>query len=458
MAQKRAEVTAEMMKKEDVPNELKTRCLATALYQTTLEKKFLGSVMQCMNIAYTHMLPTAGVSYNRDLKRFDMFINPYFFCKKLLNDRQRMGVMLHEIYHIVHQHPSRIGFTHLPPERMRLLNVAADMAINQFIQDLPDGCTECKSQPIEYVCQNPECPGKCIDVKHYYDETGPNKTKVPWATDKTSEYYYEKLLQKYEDPEDHETNADGTESVKSRGGGETFDVHDWDGSGEEKEMLEATEDLFKRAMIKSGLSKSALPGFLQDMFDSIDSRKAELDYKKLILMAIKRSASGHERKSTWTRISRRFGIYAPGTREGDLPKLNMYGDTSGSISCQELNCILNVVDEFLRVGNRRCRLNLFHTANYYSEEYKLGERLTKEKFQSGGTDLKESLKDIWKRRADLNIIFTDGCYDDVNIEAWMKPGQKWPTTLFIITENGDEKHPLTRLGRTIKMPPGSLSS
>jgi predicted metal-dependent peptidase len=456
MAQKRTEVTAETIKHEDVSHEIKTQSLATALYQTTLEKKFLGAVMQCMNISYTHLVPTAGVSYNKDLKRFDMYINPHFFCK-ILNDQQRIAVLLHEIYHIIHQHPSRIGFKHLPQERLRLLNVAADMVINQFIKNLPEGCYECKDQPADsYQCKNPDCCGKCINIKDFYDEVGPNKTKRQWEENKSAEYYYEKLLQRYDDPEDFQQNDDGTNTTKSQNTLDTFDVHDWDGSGDEKEVLSATEDLFKRAIVKSGLSQSSLPGFVQDMFDSISTRKAELDYKRLILSAIKRSASGHERKSTWTRLSRRFGIYSPGTKEGDLPKLHIYADTSGSISAEELNCMLSVIDEFLRVGSRKCRLNMFHTENYYSEEYKLGQRVSKEMFQSGGTDLTESFKDIWKRKPDLAIVITDGCYDDVNVESWMRPGQKWPHTLFIVTEEGREDHPLIRLGKTIKMPIGSL--
>jgi predicted metal-dependent peptidase len=136
----------------------------------------------------------------------------------------------------------------------------------------------------------------------------------------------------------------------------------------------------------------------------------------------------------------------------------MYADTSGSISIEELNSMLAVIDEFLRVGSRKCRLNMFHTENYYSEEYKLGNRVTKEMYQSGGTDLTSSLKDIWSRKPDLAIVITDGCYSNVEVEQWMKSGQKWPTTLFIITDQGDESHPLGRLGRTIKMPPGSTKS
>jgi predicted metal-dependent peptidase len=276
------------------------------------------------------------------------------------------------------------------------------------------------------------------------------------------EYYYEKLLTKLDDPDkddgDGEGEGEGDGEGSGSGGGipDTIDEHIWDGSGEEKDMLEATEDLIKRAMIKQRCGFTDLPQSIKDLLSDIETRKVELDYKQMILSAIKRSASGHDRLHTWSRKSRRFGTKAPGTKIGDMPKLNFYLDTSGSISTEELNEFLEVVDNFLRTGNRKCRLNMFHTSNYYSSDYKLGQRLGKDgiqkEVQSGGTDLAESMKDIFKRKADLNVIVTDGYYGNVDVEAWMKANDHWPQTIFIISKEGEKKHPLERLGLTIKIP------
>ena len=232
----------------------------------------------------------------------------------------------------------------------------------------------------------------------------------------------------------------------------TIDEHMWDGAAEEKDMLEATEELVKRAMVKARLSYEDLPGHIKELLEDIKARRAELNYKALILAAMKKHASGHNRKHTWTRKSKRFGNKAPGTKIGDLPRLHLALDTSGSISVEELNEFLDITDQFLRVGSRKCRLTMFHTEQYYSEEYKLGERLDRSQVQQGGTDLTATMAEIWKRKPDLSVVITDGCYGDVNVEQWMKPGQKWPQTLFIISKGGTEEHPLKRLGDTVKVP------
>ena len=72
----------EQMDKEFVSVEDKSQCLATAIYETSKSHPFLGSVLQCLTIQYSHQLPTAGILFNTDAKRWDMLVNPYFFCKK----------------------------------------------------------------------------------------------------------------------------------------------------------------------------------------------------------------------------------------------------------------------------------------------------------------------------------------------------------------------------------------
>ena len=336
------------------------------------------------------------------------------------------------------------------------MNVAADMAINQYIKYLPDGCPSCRGTPPMQPCPNKECPGRCIDVTEYNDKDSKGN-KAPWKEEQPMEFYYEKLLTMLEEnDDDEEGDGKGTASGSEKGLPKTLDEHNWDGSGEEKEMLEATEDLVKRAMVKQSCSFDELPKSIKDLLEDIESRKVELNYGALILSAIKRSASGHERKSTWTRKSRRFGNKAPGTRVGDMPKLCFYLDTSGSISTEELNEFLEIADNFLKAGSRKCTMNLFHTANYYSEPYKLGQRLGENgissKVQSGGTDLEDSMKNAFDRKPDLAIVVTDGYYSNVEVEKWMKANDKFPQTLFIISKQGSEDHPLKRLGETIKIP------
>ena|ERR1051325_3491083 len=450
----RPKLTKEMLDKEQVPLELKSRALASAIYECSKTHPFLGSVLQCLTITYGHQIPTAGIMFNTDAKRWDMIINPFFFCKKLDMPQQR-AVLLHELSHITHKHPLRVPFLKISARKRVLMNIAADMAINQFIKNIPAGCPQCPPVEKQQPCLNEMCPGRGIFVEDYKDIDEKTKKEVPWAKNQTMEHYYEKLLQRFDDPDkDDEDDGEGNAGGGANTGDlpQTIDEHMWDGASEEKDMLEATEELVKRAMVKARLDYSDLPDSVKELLEDIKARKAELNYKALIMAAMKRHASGLERKSTWTRKSKRFGNKAPGTKVGDLPKLNLYLDTSGSISVEELNEFLEIVDQFLRVGARKCDLSFFHTANYGHQQYKMGTKIDRSQIQSGGTELTPVMQDILRKNADLSIVITDGCYGDVAVEQWMKPGQKFPQTLWIISKNGTAEHPLKRFGDTVKVP------
>jgi len=451
----RPKLSKELLDKEQVSVELKTRCLASAIYECSKTHPFMGSVLQCLNISYGHVIETAGIMFNSDAKRWDMIINPFFFCKKL-SILQQKAVLLHELSHITHKHPLRVPFLKISARKRQLMNIGADMAINQYIKDIPKGCPQCPPMEAKQPCPNELCPGRGIFVEDFSDKDEKTGKETPWERQRTMEHYYEKLLTRFDDPED---DGEDGESDDNAGGGaatgdlpNTLDEHMWDGSSEEKDMLDATEELVKRAIVKARLDYSALPDSVKELLEDIKARRAELNYKSLLLLAMKRHAAGHARKHTWTRKSKRFGNKAPGTKVGDLPKLQNYIDTSGSISIEEANEFLDVVDEFLRVGARKCKLGFFHTQLYKNEPYKLGERIKREDIQSGGTDLDPVMRDILRQRSDLSIVITDGCYSDVDVESWMRPGEKFPTVLFIISRQGTADHPLKRLGATVKIP------
>lgn len=456
----RAKLEKDLLDKEFVSVAEKSQCLATVIYECcTKTHQFMGAVLQSLTINYSHQLPTAGIRFDTDAKHWEMLINPYFFCKKL-NADQRKAVLLHELSHILHKHPLRVPFLKISPRKRVLMNIGADMAINQLIKNIPDGCPQCANYDIDnpQPCPNELCPGRGIHLRDFYDTDEKTKARIPWKANQTMEYYYEKLLTRFQDPEDGD--GKGGDGQGNAGGGadtgdlpQTTDEHLWDnGAADEKDMLDATEELAKRAMVKARLDYDSLPGSVKELLEEIKARRAELNYKQLIMSAMKRHAAGHDRSNTWTRRSKRFGNMAPGTKVGELPKLENYLDTSGSISIEELNGFLDVVDQFLRVGSRKCNLGFFHTELYKMDKYKLGHKVTREEIQSGGTDLTPVMKSILQNKADLAVIVTDGCYADVRVEEWLKPGEKFPQVLFVISKDGDANHPLARLGQTVKIP------
>lgn len=449
----RKKVTKTQLEEEFVEPLEKKQALQTAIYDVSKANPFLGSVMQCLDMFYTHIVPRAGIMFDVDGKKWQMAINPHWFAKKL-NKKNRKAVLLHEMYHITHKHPMRAPFLRLNQRRRHLMNVGMDMAINQYIVDLPNGCQQCpplEEQRQGKTCENKMCPGSCIDVKDYY-EYDANNNKVPWELKKTMEYYYMQLIKRYDDGDPGEQGDGQGEPGEGNGIPEEFDSHQWDTNAEETEMLDATEELIKRAIQKRGLAYDDVPGFAKELLDDIAARRAVLNYRAIILSAIKKNASGFNRESSWTRRSRRWGNKAPGTRSGKLPLISNYIDTSGSISVQEANDHLAITDEFLRVGSRECNVGLWHTDLYFFEKYKLGRRFDKSVFQSGGTHLQPVLEHIIKTEPDLAIIYTDGCYSNVDFESMLPPNTLMPQILWIISREGYKEHPLVRTGETIKIP------
>ena len=454
----RAKIEKATLDHEFVPIELKTQALATVIYECcTKTHQFMGAVLQSLTINYGHCIPTAGILFNTDAKHWEMIVNPYFFCKKL-NADQRKAVLLHELSHILHKHPLRVPFLKIAPRKRVLMNVAADMAINQFIKNLPKGCPQCP--PLEDLyngvrCENDLCPGRGIFLEDFHDVDEKTSAHLPWKPNQTMEHYYEKLLTRFEDPEEGDGSGEGNAGGGASTGDlpDTIDEHLWDNGGvEEKDMLDATEELAKRAMVKARLDYDNLPGAIKELLEDIKMRRAELNYKAIIMSAMKRHASGHDRTHTWTRPSKRYGNYAPGTKVGELPRLHNFIDTSGSISIEEANGFLEVVDQFLRVGARKCDLGFFHTELYKDDTYRIGTKIKREDIQSGGTDLTQVLKKILETRPDLSVILTDGCYGDVPVESWMRPGEIFPQVLWIISKDGQVTHPIARFGETVKIP------
>jgi len=458
----RDKVTKQILDEEHVDSEKKIECLQTALYQLTKNQAFFGMILQCLDMYYTHQIPTAGVCFDNNAKKWQMMINPKWFCEKLgdgdKGTRSRISILLHELYHLTHKHIIRAPMIKLNPARRSLMNIAMDMSINQLIKDLPAGCSDCPPRELRLTgarCQNKMCPGNPILVEDYFDMDDKGN-QIQWEKNKTFEYYYYKLIERYSELSD-EPNEDGEgEGEPGDGNGkgtpQEFDSHDWDSNSEENDMMDATEELVKRAMQKRGLSFDKLPGFIQELLQDIEARRSELNYRQLILSAIKKHASGNDRLSTWSKPSRRYGNISPGTKVGPLPKLENFIDTSGSISVQEANDFLDVIDNFLKVGHRKCKLGLWHTEMYRIEPYKLGDRLDKSSIQSGGTDVGPVLQYIADTKPDMALILTDGCFSDVDFESMIPPNTLFPQVLWIISRDGSEDHPLIRCGSTIKIP------
>ena len=106
---------------------------------------FFAGLSRRIHKVESKAIPTAGVMIDKETAQFIMLYNPDFF--ESMTEEQRLGVLMHEFYHIVFEHVTG----RLPPEGMsKLWNIATDLAINSHLQGkLPEGCCMPGVKPFE---------------------------------------------------------------------------------------------------------------------------------------------------------------------------------------------------------------------------------------------------------------------------------------------------------------------
>lgn len=450
----------------------KKQMIFNAVYNLTKQEVFYGGLLQELVIKYDATIPTLCISYNTKESHYQIDINPWFFSK--CTPQNRVAVLQHEILHFTNKHIFRFPFLKntKTEQEMRIDNIAADLAINQYIKDLPNGCELCKDVKIKsreewkslHSTKELEnaCVGRCLDIKDWVKDDG-----TPFPTLRSTEEYDSLIKEEFKKQSDKDGKPkpeEGSEESKGMNEGagpqpgdttkgtvaqnmkhhKPHDEHRWDSLDEEtkKKMLDEAKKIIKRTIEKTSFSHTKVPDSIKDLLQEIDTLSAGLNYKSILKSVIKKTVSCVDRESTWKKPNRRYGVFSPGTKIGQLPALSFYLDTSGSISLKELNLFLKIMSGFLQVGSRHCWLGLWHTNLYYKKKYKLNQELKQDEVQSGGTDPTEALQDIKKTNPNLSVILTDGYYDNVDIKIIGE-------VLFIISEGGNKNHPLKHLGKTI---------
>lgn len=358
-----------------------------------LRMSFVGSMLQTIQIDYSVRIPTACISYVPNKKQFLIELNPIFF--RFLTLDERMAVLLHEM-----EHMNKLHLTRIPAfEDRQKGNKAADCAINQFIPGIPT------REPIKAIMpENFDLP-KDRSLEDYYDL---------WPDD---------------DEEEQEDGEGGS------GKGCLLDEHDWDANIDEEDILEGVEDIIKRTMIKTSKNHNDIPKQFQDLLETIEKKRKVIDWKKQLKQFVKCHASGIERVATRARPNKRYDYQSPGLKIGELPKLLILLDTSGSISSIEANTFLDQVDQILKIGMRDVKLGLWNTSLYDISSYKKGKRQDiHKKVKSGGTCFEDAAKHIAKTAYDGIICLTDGYFDNTKTKVTCP-------IVFVISHGGATKLP-----------------
>lgn len=412
--------TPEIDYTKKISNENKKRNLESALYSFNLKHPFYAAFLSEITIEHTETIPTAALMYDKHKNEFKTLVNPIFF--DAMSPEVRVAVLYHEVLHFTHGHLIRMELNALDPSSMtpeetakfmeerQLKNIAADMAVNSFIPNLPQWA---------------------VKAENFKDSSG-----KPFPKFLTYEEYLE-LMKKHGDNK-YNKNKKTTYKV--------MDEHLWESlSDEEKSrMLNKSKELVERTIEKTSNSFSDAKEILKGLIEQIETESAKLNYKNLLKLAIRNTITKSNRENTWSKPNRRYGVFAPGSKEAQVPRLNIYIDTSGSISHTEMNKFIKVIKNFLKVGANSANLFFWHTSIYHSEKIRNKTLIENSKIESGGTDITEVIEHINKNKPDLSIILSDGYFS-------MSETLNQNNVVWVISEEEGMNHPYKGTGKTVTL-------
>ena len=368
--------------------------LSKSLMDLLWYEPFYSRILRSITKIESKDISTAGVvAKSNDIT---LWWNRKFFAS--LPHKQVLGVLKHECLHIVFKHTTNRRKTpHV------IWNYATDLAINSIIphNELPEFCLR-PGQPL------PELDKESIKnmsekaVKSYNRLSEQIKD---FPAMKTSEYYFEKLMQ--------EGHAESLE--KESGGSDKFsfsiDDHDsWDElSDEEKDFVEEKVKDILRSAVNEANQKSwgSIPSQTKVELQNLISR--EIKWENIL-----KRFCGFTRKSDRTNSIRKLNKKYPGIHSGFnrdyKPTIAIYVDESGSMSEKDLSKLYSELESLSKITD-------FYLYKFDCEVdessgflWKKGKRIKVCRNLTGGTSFEAPTKHALKRKKDLDgyIIFTDG--------------------------------------------------
>ena len=368
--------------------------LSNHLVELLWNEPFYSSILRNLSKVETEQIPTAGVLAKDG--NITMWWNRRFLAG--LKPRQVRGLLKHECLHLVYQHTTERRKTpHI------IWNYATDLAINSTIpyEELPEGglVPGYKLPPLSKEVVN-KMTSKQLKMHKKLSEL-----IYSLPSDKTSEFYFEKLQ---EDKDLAEELENGGECPIT---GMGFDDHEgWD------ELSDAEREMVSQKI------KEALKGAVNEAnckgWGSVSAQRAAelnkmisrtIDWKS-ILETFCGFARRDERQSSNKRLNRKYPFIHPGSKKLYKPRIAVYVDESGSMADQYLELFYSELENL----SQRTDFYLYKfDAEVNDKEgflWKKGKRIKISRSMCGGTSFhavtKHALKN--KKKFDGYIIFTDG--------------------------------------------------
>ena len=350
-----------------------------------MEEPFFAGISRRINKRASFGIPTAGVIVNRDTAQFEMLYNPNFMGS--LSDPERRAILIHEFYHIIFKH-----VTDRQPEggMTKAWNIAADLAINSHIANLPKG--------------------GCIPGEDQFIDLPPGKA-AEWYLP-----FVERMMQD-ESTGEGKSNSNGEQGQQGESGTEgdsglnTLDDHSgWgDAPQDVKDIAnERLKDIVQQATDEASRSGSwgSVSGDVKK--EILASLKTKVDWRKVLRFFVKASQKANK-SSTIRRINRRYPYIHPGRKSDRVANIAISIDQSASVDDGMLALFFAELNKLSEVAS-------FTVIPFDTEvekdkvyQWRKGESRKVERVLSGGTCFDAPTKYVNERKFDGHIVLTDMC-------------------------------------------------
>ncbi len=299
--------------------------------------------------------------------------DPEFFDK--LDVDEIIFVLVHEVLHKLFLHGLRRGNRH-----PRLWNMAADFAINWIL--VKEGF---KAPDLAKIFGNPQMR-MCFDPKY---------------ANMSAEHIYD-LLRK-----EAGGGGSGGDPGDDPQGGFGGDLHEVPGEGDPSAMAEIERTIQQQVGQAATMARMAgkLPGSLEKAIN--DLLNPQLPWDQLLRDYMTRVIHDDE---SWAHRNRRFDdVYLPRRWSARMGEVIYIGDTSGSVTSDELNKGASEVVAIASVANpERIRMIWADTRVAREEVFESGDPIEFNVAGGGGTDMRVPLRHVEQYEPDVVILCTDG--------------------------------------------------
>lgn len=414
-----------------------------AFKRLLIKSPFYGLFCLSLPKRTTNSIPTLAVA--KDGINCELLINPDFWAQH--TDDEQIALLTHELSHICLQHMFISDFFADPKH----FNVAADMEVNSYIENLPKSAVKASliglqdglgtkeyykalTQKQQAQAQNPQKPCNGGQGGQGNPSNSTNQSTPKDKDEETQDSAAPQEKEKQEYPDEYKDSFN------------PVDTHDtWK---DFRNAPQATQQLIQNN-IQTAVVRTAeqvekqcgnIPGELREMIEKLRKKKPEIFNWKAYFRRLLGSIYDVNIKSTRRKQSKRFEG-AAGIQHRKKVSILVAVDTSGSVSSKELQDFFSEIEYIYKAG---ARITLLECDTRINKVVEYDGKHIPEVVGRGGTDFNPPVEWYIKHKKDYAslIYFTDG---ECSLPKKSPSGMVW-----VITSNGmHQDYP----GKVVYIPP-----